>query len=341
MKDMEKIQRLIALKDAFPLNDDMIKSFFSQIKDEKIIANYDRIARGLKVEDYYKSVYSAMPWVKIITGLKQEQESCEKEKYQIPDYLVTIENSQLDTFPVLIDVKSVKEKHSCEIMAKQVNNLQNYAAANKIPFLIAIFWEKYDYWTHVSIKNFEQKTHTFKISFENAFINDLSHIFGDLTYFLNKKIYRRTLFELNEKRDVARHEKYGEIKKIEFSTDNINYKEHTIIDSLIIDSMLDMKPIYTETKEKNTIEIEELKEIPHYIKLSNWILRTLKTIQQDCNYRINGELATVFSRKFIVEFMKCLGTNISYQIPKEKNNDTELFFKNAYKNTFVLNDYYK
>ena len=85
-------------------------------------------------------------------------------------------------------------------MAKQVDNLQNYAVANKMPFLIAIFWAKFDYWTHVSIKNFEHKKHTFKISFENAFANDLSHIFGDLTYFLNKKIYRKTLFELNEKR---------------------------------------------------------------------------------------------------------------------------------------------
>ncbi len=340
MTEMEKVQRVIALKEAFTVSEELLNELLSQITDANLKQNFQRIARGLKVEDNYRLVYTAMPWVKNINGLKQEQEKDEKENYQVPDYLVTIEDSQKNTFPVLVDVKSVQEKQSCEIMAKQIRTLQNYAIANNLPLLIAIYWEKFGYWTHMSIKNFKHETKKYKISIGDAISNDLSHIFGDLTYFINKKFYRRTLFEKTGRKDVAYHKKFGEIKKVEISIDKKDFKEFSIIESSIIDAMLDMNPIEQNQNGNNTVQLEELKEIPHFIKLSNWILRLLKITGVDCDYRVNGILVTDITRRFIIEFMKYLNIKTSYLIPKDKNEETEMFFMKAYNDTKVLKDYY-
>ena len=340
MNDMEKIQRIINLKEAFIINDDILNQLLEQINDRKLVNNYERIARGLKVEDNYRLIYTAMPWVKNFNPLKQEQAQDEKENYQVPDYLITIEDSQKNTYPVLVDVKSVKEKQSCEIMSKQIRNLQNYANANNLPLLIAIYWEKFGYWTHVSIKNFKHLTKKYKIDIGDAICNDISHILGDVTFFIDKKFYRKSYFEKTENKNVARHEKYGEIKKVEISLDNKNYKEFSIIESAIIDAMLDMNPINCTLNDNFTIQIEELKQIPHFIKLSNWILRVLKITGLNCEYRIDGILVTDIARKFIIEFMKYLQIKKSYSIPKDKNDVTELFFNKSYKNTDVLRSYY-
>lgn len=340
MTEMEKVQRVIALKEAFTVSEELLNELLSQITDANLKQNFQRIARGLKVEDNYRLVYTAMPWVKNINGLKQEQEKDEKENYQVPDYLVTIEDSQKNTFPVLVDVKSVQEKQSCEIMSKQIRTLQNYAIANNLPLLIAIYWEKFEYWTHVSIKNFKHETKKYKISIGEAISNDLSHIFGDLTYFIDKKFYRRTLFDKTGRKDIAYHKDFGEIKKVEIGIDKKNFKEFSIIESSVIDAMLDMNPIEQNQNGNNTVQLEELKQIPHFIKLSNWILRVLKITGVDCNYRVNGILVTDITRRFIIEFMKYLNIKTSYLIPKDKNEETELFFTKAYNNTKVLRDYY-
>ena len=79
--------------------------------------------------------------------------------------------------------------------------------------------------------------------------------------------------------------------------------------------MLDMKPITVNKKDIITIQIEELKEIPHFIKLSNWVLRVLKITGIDCEYRLNGILITDITRRFIIEFMKFLKIQ-SYQYAK-------------------------
>ena len=337
---MEKIQRIINLKDALSVSDELLNELLSQITDKNLIQNFQRIARGLKVEDNYRLVYTAMPWVKNINGLKQEQEKDEKEVYQVPDYLVTIVDSQQRTFPVLVEVKSVPEKQTCEIMSKQIRTLMNYARDNNLPLLIAIYWGKFGYWTHVSIKNFKHETKKYKINIGDAISNDLSHIFGDLIYFINKKFYRKSFFENTEKKDVAYHKEYGEMKKVEISKDKKSFKDFSIIESSIIDAMLDMKQIDKKQEGAITVQLEELKEIPHFIKLSNWILRVLKITGVDYNYRVNDVLVTEITRNFIIEFMKYLNIKPLYLIPKNKNEETELFFFFFFINTNIMRNYY-
>jgi len=95
---------------------------------------------------------------KNINGLDQEQEKQHEENYQVPDCSLLIENNNKENFPILVDVKSVNgDKQSCEIMGKRVKSLQNYARDNKQPLIIAIYWERFGYWTHNCLKNFENK----------------------------------------------------------------------------------------------------------------------------------------------------------------------------------------
>lgn len=339
MSDMEKAQILHQLEQSFKVDKSIMDQLFAQIEDQNISENFERISRGLKVEDNYKLIFSAMPWVKNINGLKQDQEKEHKENYQVPDYSLLIENSQKKIFPLLVDVKSVKgDKQSCEIMGKQVKVLQNYSADNHIPLLIAIYWEKYGYWTHNSLKNFTNKK-KYKISIGEAISNDLSHILGDSTYFLHKPFYRKTLYEKNGKLEVASHETYGEIKRTFLSKDNSIYQEYSIIESAIIDSMIKMKQISIEKDGVNYTQVEVADQLPMMIKLSNWIIRLLKITNSDYSYRINGILITDYSRRFIIELMKSLGISVTYLIPKDKNKHTDYFFNTAYKDTWVINRY--
>ena len=64
MTEMEKVQRVIALKEAFTVSEELLNELLSQITDANLKQNFQRIARGLKVEDNYRLVYTAMPWVK-------------------------------------------------------------------------------------------------------------------------------------------------------------------------------------------------------------------------------------------------------------------------------------
>lgn len=57
MNDMEKIQRLIAAKEAFPQMDGEIFSFLLNSIEKNLIENVDRITRGLKTEELYKMIY--------------------------------------------------------------------------------------------------------------------------------------------------------------------------------------------------------------------------------------------------------------------------------------------
>ncbi|MHB1694129.1 MAG: hypothetical protein ACYCUW_09680, partial [bacterium] len=218
-EDMEKAQILHQLKENFIVNPVTFKELFSQINDTEIANNYKRITRGLKVEDNYELIYSAMPWVRNINGLKQNQEKRHKEEYQVPDYSILIEDSQKNAYPVLVDVKLVKgDKQSCEIMQKQVITLQKYADDNKSPLLIAIYWEKFGLWTHNCIKNFSVNK-KYKISIGEAFKNDLSHILGYATYIIGASFYRKSIFKATNDESVARHEIYGKIKKVFLSKD--------------------------------------------------------------------------------------------------------------------------
>lgn len=341
MSSMEQAQILHNLRNHFSITDDQFQGLLDQIENEKYRNNFLRITAGLTVEDIYKSIFGSLPWVKSITGLHQQQEQRHREDYQIPDYSVLIEDSQKETFPILVDVKSVKgKKVTCEIMVKQLRTLKKYATGYKSKLLIAIYWEDLGYWTHNCLSNFEGKKKN-KISLESAIKNDLSHILSDYTYFMNKRFYRKTYFSENKVVDGACHTKHGEMVKILIGQNISNLKEYNVIHSSIIDCMFNMKEIEVGTDDigKFSIEVYEPKSIM-LIKTSKWITNFLKIWGIDHLTRVGDDiLVTELARVEIVEFMKDLNVKVSYQIPDNKNDETKEFFNLAYKDTTVMDDY--
>lgn len=341
MNDMEKAQILYNLRENFQVDEEVFSKLFHQIENEDIKKNFTRIIKGLKTEDNYKLVFSSLPWIKNINAIHQEQEKKHKENYQTPDYMLLVENSKKENFPIFIDVKTVKEsKQSCELMVKQIHTLKNYAKDNNAHFLVAIFWEKFGYWTHNALSSFGGKKKN-KLSFEEAVKNDLSHILSDYVYLIDKPIYRKTVFNPQVKDSGCRHETHGEIANIYIGNSLDKLKECTIIESSIIDSAFDMVQVELIKDENEIIQIDKLKHQSMIIKTSKWVVNFVNIWHADLSERLesNQTLMTEIGRIHIVELMKDLQFKPIYLIPAIKNKEIESFFRKAYSESYVWDNY--
>lgn len=341
MHDIEKIQRLIAVKEAFPQMDEAtFNSLLNTIESKTLVENVDRITRGLKTEELYKMVYQDYPWVKEITGLKQEQITVQKQEFQIPDYKLLVEGNNYKTFSIFVDVKNVEgEKIKCELMKSQVLGLKQYAKNNGAIFLIAIYWKKYNLWTHNCIDSFESKKKHYVISMFDAYSNDVSCILGDLNFLIDKRFYRKSYYEKNENTKVARHEKYGEIKKSFLSLNQKDYLEIEIIENAVIDSMFKMNQIELSGTTDNRIQIEESNGTM-MCKLSTWLIRFLNTTDiEEYSEEVNGYTYTRYALLFIEKFIKDLHFKQSYAIPRNTTSTTDILYKMAFYKSDVYYSY--
>lgn len=338
---MEKIQRLIAAKEAFPQMDRETFNFFlNSIKSKNLVENIDRITRGLKTEELYKTIYQDYPWVKEITGLKQEQTAAQKEKFQIPDYKLLVEDNNRQTFSIFVDVKNIEgDKTKCELMKKQVVGLKKYASNNNTIIIIAIYWKKYNIWTHDCLDSFTSKKKHYVISMEDAYCNDVSCILGDINFFIGNKFYRKSYYEKNDNTKVARHEKYGEIKKSFLSLNNKDYSEIEIIDNAVIDSMFKMNQIELQGTPENRIQIEEC-DCLMMCKLSTWLIRLLNTMGiEEYSEEVNSHTYARYALLFIEKFIKSLNFKRSYVIPRKMTATTDKLYKMAFYKSNVYYSY--
>ena len=334
MSDINKIQIIHDVKETFNVSENHLNELVNQIGNNDFKENIERFFQGYKIEDIYSYIQGALPWVSLIHGLQQNQfPLLSKEKYQVPDYLCIFEDANKNEHPVLVEVKSVKgDKKSIELMRRQVNALQSYAAVMNLPLLIAIYWVKYGFWTHVPIDVFEEKTKKYKITLENAYKSDVSPIFGDISFVINKPIYRKTTYG-TASGEVPVHEKYGAIVKDLISSDGINYVDITHLDSAIIDAFINMDVESENINNGETVVIEKSKG--HYVvKLSNWVIRHLSVFGVEPSF----EYADI-SRRLIIELMKKINITISYAIPSIADNCTNHLYNIAFSNTFVLSRY--
>jgi hypothetical protein len=334
MSDINKIQLIHDIKETFNVDSSHLNTLINQIENNEFKENLERFFRGYKIEDIYSYIQGALPWVPLVHGLQQNQfPLLSKERFQVPDYLCIFEDSKNNDHPVLIEVKSVKgDKKSIELMKRQVNALQSYSKCMNIPIIIAIYWEKYGFWTHVPIDVFEVKPKKYKITLENAHNADVSSIFGDVSFLVNKLIYRKTTYGYS-KEEVTVHKKYGAVLSDSISSDGINYVEISHIDSAIIDALITME-VESEKKDNgNTIVIEKSKG-NYVIKLSNWVIRHLGVFGVEPGF----EYADI-SRRLILELMKKINIPISHGIPVIAGSTTNNLYELAFSDTYVWNDY--
>ncbi|WP_460384057.1 hypothetical protein [Pseudomonas amygdali] len=343
MSDMEKANILHQLKTAFDLPPDMLETLLQQISSKSIKDNFKRITTGLTIEDNYKHIYSSLPWIKNISGLHQAQAEKYKKDFQIPDYLLLVEDSQKGKFPLLIDVKYVKgDKTQCSIIPKQKHTLRQYAAAHQQPLLIAIYWERLGYWTHNCLSNFGGKKHN-KIDWQTAIGNDLSHLLSDYTFNIDKPFYRRTIFPKpadHSDRTRPRHLKYGNVDSVFLGKDIAHlYSEDEIFYSIVVDANFNSKIVSVDDHEDHVCMIEEFSTQPSMIKISQWLMNVAQLMEIEPSLAVHEMPALEMARIVTVDLMHKLEYSPIYILPNEKNACTDRLFELAYKDTTVMFEY--
>lgn len=253
-----------------PLSDDAIKQLlFATVSDENIRNRYDNFSRGYSTEELFRRIYSLLPWIKLITPLGQEQyPEVSKVLMRIPDYEVTFEaGTPSNTSKVLVEVKLVdRDKQTFELLKHTYKVLRNY-----------------------------EKSSSYKISFEQACLNDLSAIFGDYSYVFRERLYRKSRFSKSknlESRYFHSHEKYGRTVYEGLSIDGKKYNDLCYIETAVLDCAFYFEQVeYRKINELETEIIEKLKNSIYVYKLSTLMLWYLLKIycynNDDIYYRNN------------------------------------------------------
>ncbi len=336
MEDINKIKVLHELKTRFNIDDTTLNKLIEQIDSPDLKGNIDRFFRGYKAEDNFNILFSAIPWVKLIHGLGQNQlPTSSKELYQVPDFNIFFETSKGEIKPILLEVKSVKPNSQClEVMTKQLTACFDYSKVLGIPFLYAIYWSKYQMWTFNAIENFEIKTKKHKIKIFDAIQNDLSVILGDITFVIIKPFYRKTICDKSiTDTSKSKHEKFGVIISDSVSTDKKNYFPIQSIESAIIDSSIKMKIIDAKKEGDKTTIIEE-SDSNYFLKLSTLILRHLAILEKELNEQYSD-----MSRRIIIEFFEKINVTHSFSIPNTKTPTSDILYKQAFEESWLIKNY--
>lgn len=235
-----------------PLTDEEIKSLLEKtVSNESLISKYPRFEKGYAAEDLFMRIYSLLPWVKSVVPLGQEQfPEKSKETLQIPDYEITFEaGSEKNVSCILVEVKLVDgDKKTYELQKYKYEVLKEFSTQKKKPLLFALFWKKQSTWTINSIESFAEKSSSYKISYENAFMDDLSAIFGDYTYLFQKQCYRKSVFSNNNNVNTQffhEHAKYGRTIYEGLSINGENFEQLCMLESPLLDCAFDFKEIFT------------------------------------------------------------------------------------------------
>lgn len=323
------------------LSDEYINGILTALGcDRETINQKDRFFRGYAIEALFHKIYGQLPWVKIITPLEQEQfPKNTKKEFQVPDYMINYEvgdSKHCDN--VLIDVKAVSgDKKTLEISKKTVAGLKNYAATQKMPLLIAVFWRQALCWTVNDLASFTVKSSSYKMNREKAIASDLSSILGDYTYVFRHRPFRRTLLTTDENVETSygfEMEKYGRAIRDELSLDGKTYKSLLPLATPVVDFAFDFvatdKPRYIDdvTTELN----EQMADKTYCIKLTTLMLGYLAKIylyKREEKYDYLRPSDVTESAFHIVDTVRRdMGGEIFYIVPKSKAASVrDLFLK--------------
>lgn len=279
-KDIEKIKALHSLKTNFNSTDEIQELLKKQLKDEKYQSELERFYSGFDAEDIFRYVFSALPWVKLVIKLGQEQLPVySKENYQVPDFLVYYENNKMKDVPLLIEVKTVNgDKMKLELMEKQVQGLINFSKALKIPLLFAIYWRKQNNWIITSLDYFEQKQKQYYINIVDAIMYDISIFLSNDSFIISPNLFVKTTYSKQKNNDSqVSDKKYGYVIHSEASIDGKNFIEIKDFEMAVLDSFIDFQEV-SKIEEENTIILEK-SEVSYIPRFSYIIMRYLRTFK--------------------------------------------------------------
>lgn len=139
-----------------------------------------RLDIGLPVEDEFSVVCAWLGKCQLLHKLEQHQVPvASKQEFQVPDLLAKF-STQTTKSPVLIEVKSKKDKH-LSFKPEYMRRLQNYADLVRMPLLVA--WKFHSLWMLFEAKHMKKADKNFNISLETAMRESLlGALTGDVGY---------------------------------------------------------------------------------------------------------------------------------------------------------------
>ncbi|MCF8129409.1 MAG: hypothetical protein K9N10_12915 [Deltaproteobacteria bacterium] len=337
MNDIQKIQIIHNLKEAFSCSPEFVQELLANIENSKYRDNIERFFRGYSIEDKFHYAMNALPWVRLVHKLDQTQyPECSKKEFQVPDYQVFYEDFNRDCFPSLLEVKSVKkEKHSLKIQKKQVDLCSDYSKTISSPLIYAIYWEILNTWTFNVIDQFESKSSILKINIQESIKNDLSAIYGNVNYII-PPLTRISVFDSSLSRtDKPSHEKYGVVVSDSLSTNNKTFIELSDIDGSVLDSCIPLVEHSQEFEGSKTTIIEK-SENTNFFKLLNVILAHMAL----ATGVLNKEKSR-FSMFFVIEFFEKMNFKHTFSIPNKHTNMGFDLYQTSFNATSIMNDYKK
>ena len=349
--EIQKMRNIYELeKNLKSIEDPEIDIEIPKILDKLIIdgskkSEYSRFKKGYYIEDLFMRIYSLLPWIKLITPLGQNQfPEDSKKELQVPDYEVIFETGNKENICILIEVKSVNgNKQNFELKKSQYKVLKEYSNKKKQPLLFAIFWKNKMKWTVNSIESFnDSKSSSFELSFEDAYSNDLSAIFGDYTYIFNKNIYRKIEFmdnNVSEKEYVHIYDDKG-IKYDGISLNNKNFDKLDFLEVPVLDPSFDFDEI---DKNKNRVIMQYNQKPLRIYRATTLILLYLSKMYlydlESAEY--NDKYSIVENSFAIVDTVrrKCGGEKY-YLLPFDTNDEIKILMEQQFGNVKHIFDVY-
>jgi len=338
MSDYKKIRLIHEIDATFTnISPEIVNTLKSQIIDKEKQINLERFFSGYSTEDTFYYIYSALPWIKLIHPLSQEQVPFEsKKEFQVPDFMVYIETSKNESMPLLIEVKGVKKKRSTLSLPQiQFENLANYARVMNIPLLFAIYWQTYHIWTINDMEIFLKKTSCYKLDIDTSIQNDLSVIFGDFTFIVPPHLQRAMTFDKNKQdNNPIKHKEYGGLVEELITWDVKKLYQINSNESMLLRSFMNMGRNKIE-QEGNITKMLYISSEQYLPKFTYLIIRLLSKAKENLS-EINCSYAIQIVYNLFEEKLKLFKI---FYMPKTRNNAHDAIMKQAFAETDVLDVY--
>jgi hypothetical protein len=279
MAEIQKIRVLHDLQQHYNVPDLELQNLSAQLNDEDR-TNLDRFFNGFKVEDWFKAIFSGLPWSRLIHGCEQQQFPVRsKEQFQVPDFVAIIESSSLTRKPLLVEVKRVtKCKETLRLGAAHMRLSQEYASSLGFPLVYAVYWDKTGTWTINTPDTFVRGKSSCKLSWLRAFEFDCSLVFGDKSFLVSQPIERTLVFQTSPCDGALAHNpRFGYLLTETVSTNGqrIELKGH---ESAAMDSVFSKNKIQLSKSGDTTTIVQTIDEICT-VKLCAWALRYLEVFK--------------------------------------------------------------
>jgi hypothetical protein len=267
----------------------------------------------------FVNLFSELPWVdKLCIEPYGKQTLIQRQTLYSLSYLVgKNKTNKLLVQPIEINGKVFKPEKIEE---------------RNLDFLVAIYWTDYNMWTLNSLFNFSKNDNS--IDFTTALKNDLSNLFGDFTFIIDKASIK-IIYDNNDKStNIARHAEYGAIKKTFVIDSDSKETEITTLDLSIIDALFKTEVI-SVSDDRGIFTTIEKNSHSSIVKLTTLVQIILGQYKQELT-PIDIKFAITVINDLLIKKINAL---VSQPIPTDKNEQTDYLYKLSFDGTKVYESY--